>query len=172
MKTWQRQSGSKRYDEGQEKGFTISQVARLTGINAKTIRYYESSGVLPRPARFANSYRRYDLADVNRLLLLQRIRMLGVPLAQAAALLNEATDALCLDVQRELLGLVEARQIAIEQEIAELQRLREELLSYQHTLADCHPDENETFRNCANVSCFAVSEIYEQKGECCDDVHV
>ncbi len=68
---------------------TISQVAHLTGINAKAIRYYESIGLLPSPSRGANSYRRYSMADVNRLILLRRIRYLGVPLTEAKTLLNE-----------------------------------------------------------------------------------
>src|SRR5579872_4719389 len=53
---------------------TIGQVARLTGVSAKTIRYYESVGLLPRPLRSANSYRRYGGADVNRILLLHCLR--------------------------------------------------------------------------------------------------
>jgi hypothetical protein len=38
-------------NESQVESFTISQVAHLTGVNAKAIRYYESTGLLPRPAR-------------------------------------------------------------------------------------------------------------------------
>ena len=49
----------------QTEGLTISQVAHLTGVNAKAIRYYESIGLLPRPRRGENHYRRYTLADVN-----------------------------------------------------------------------------------------------------------
>src|SRR5712692_7193689 len=86
--------------------FTISQVASLTGINAKAIRYYESIGLLPSPLRAANQYRRYSMADVNRLNLLRRIRLLGVPLSAAKSLLVGATDARCIDVQQELLTLV------------------------------------------------------------------
>src|SRR5579885_2290601 len=86
----------------QEKGFTISQVAHLTGVKAKAIRYYESVGLLPRPARFANRYRRYGQADVNRLLLLRCIRSLGIPLAQAKQLLMEVSDPRCIDVHQEL----------------------------------------------------------------------
>src|SRR5690348_824025 len=66
---------------------TISQVAHLTGINAKAIRYYESIGLLPRPLRGENQYRRYSMVDVNRLNLLRRIRLLGVPLSTAKSLL-------------------------------------------------------------------------------------
>ena len=78
---------------GQQESFTISRVAHLTGQSAKAIRYYESIGLLPPPAREPNHYRRYSITDVNRLILLRRIRSLGVPLAQARSLLRGATEA-------------------------------------------------------------------------------
>ena len=141
--------------ESQHEGFTISQVARLTGVNAKAIRYYESIGLLPRPARSNNQYRRYRMEDINRLVLLRRIRCLGVPLTQAKSLLIGASDARCLDVQQELLKLVDVRLTAIDQEIAELHQLREDIKRYQQSLADCRPDERESFRSCVDRSCIA-----------------
>ncbi|MFL5626879.1 MAG: MerR family transcriptional regulator [Ktedonobacteraceae bacterium] len=142
----------------QREHFTISQVARLTGINAKAIRYYESSGLLPSPQRGDNQYRRYSLADVNRLNLLRRIRLLGVPLAAAKSLLVGATQARCLDVQQELLTLVKERLKAIDQEMADLHQLRAEVERYQHDLTNCQPDEHEPFRTCRDMSCIAVSD--------------
>ena len=139
--------------------FTISQVAHLTGINAKAIRYYESIGLLPSPPRAANHYRRYSMADVNRLNLLRRIRLLGVPLSAAKSLLRGATDARCLDVQQELLALVHERLKVIDQEIAELQQLRVEVESYEDKLATCQPDEQEPFRTCSDMSCIAISSV-------------
>ncbi|HEY6540173.1 MAG TPA: MerR family transcriptional regulator [Ktedonobacteraceae bacterium] len=137
---------------------TISQAAHLSGINAKAIRYYESIGLLPSPSRSTNSYRRYSMADVNRLILLRRIRYLGVPLAEAKTLLIGATDAQCADVQQELLQIVNIRLVILDQEIAELQHLRDEMQAYQRKLANCHPDEREPFRTCVDLSCIAISE--------------
>ena len=37
--------------------FSISEVARATGVAAKTIRYYEEIGVLPAPSRTVSGYR-------------------------------------------------------------------------------------------------------------------
>lgn len=145
-------------NESQVESFTISQVAHLTGVNAKAIRYYESIGLLPRPARFTNRYRCYCQTDVNRLILLRRIRYLGVPLAQAKALLTEVSDTRCIDVQQELSRLVNARLTALDQEIAELHQLRAEIACYQHTLATCHPDEHEVFADCIDMSCIVVSD--------------
>jgi MerR family copper efflux transcriptional regulator len=142
----------------QTEGLTISQVAHLTGVNAKAIRYYESSGLLPRPRRGENHYRRYTMADVNRLKLLRRLRLLGVPLSAAKSLLLGASDVRCLEVQQEVARLVDQRLAAIDQEIAELRQLRAEVESYQQKLADCQPDEHEPFRTCRDMSCIAISD--------------
>ncbi|HEU5438284.1 MAG TPA: MerR family DNA-binding transcriptional regulator [Ktedonobacterales bacterium] len=83
-------------------GLTIGEVARMAALSAKTIRYYEAIGLLPRAARGANRYRRYGLADVNRLILLRRIRLLGVPLDAARSLLAGASEARCVEVRTEL----------------------------------------------------------------------
>jgi DNA-binding transcriptional MerR regulator len=135
---------------------TISQVARLTGVNAKAIRYYESIGLLPPPPRAANQYRLYNMADVNRLNLLRRIRLLGVPLSAAKSLLAGASDARCIDVQQELLALVNERLLALDQEIAELHQLRAEVGSYQQKLAHCQPAGHEPFSTCRDMSCIAI----------------
>jgi DNA-binding transcriptional MerR regulator len=140
------------------KSLTISQVARMTGVKAKTIRYYESIGLLPPPPRGSNQYRRYSMSDVNRLILLRRIRYLGVPLSTVKSLLLGATDARCVDIQYELLQLVKARLGELDREIAELYLLRDEMEQYQQKLEHCHPDESEPFRTCVDMSCIALPE--------------
>lgn len=149
----------------QDDVLTISQAARRTGVNAKAIRYYESVGLLPRPARFTNQYRQYRQADINRLLLLRCLRSLGIPLTQGKPLLTEISDERCIDVQQELLRLANARLVALDQEIAELQQLREEIKNYQQTLFCCPPDARVAFRDCVDMTCcLAVSNEAEKKG--------
>ena len=154
--------------ETAETTLTIGQIARRTGISAKTIRFYEEIGLLPRPPRGPNSYRRYSPADINRLLLLRRIRLLGLPLSSAKPLLTGASDARCGDVQRELLLLVEERLRAIDQEIAELHALRETVVGYQRALASCPPADDTSFRDCSDMRCIAPEDDAAPQ-EMCDD---
>ncbi len=140
------------------KELTISQVAHMTRVKAKAIRYYESIGLLPSPPRGSNQYRRYSMGDVNRLILLRRIRYLGVPLSTAKSLLMGASDARCIDIQHELLQLVKVRLDELDREITELHLLRDEMEQYQHKLEHCHPDESEPFRTCVDMSCIAIPE--------------
>ncbi|MFI5275141.1 MAG: MerR family transcriptional regulator [Ktedonobacterales bacterium] len=134
---------------------TIGQVARLTGISAKTIRYYETVGFLPPATRGVNRYRRYGRADINRLLLLRCVRMLGAPLAAARTLLLDTASARCAEVRDDLLALVDQRLHAIDQQIAELRSLRDEVDRYAHALADCQPAPSELFASCTDMRCIA-----------------
>ncbi|GAC1366758.1 MAG: hypothetical protein NVS2B12_36320 [Ktedonobacteraceae bacterium] len=72
---------------------SIGELARLTGFNARAIRYYEQIGVLPHSSRADNGYRSFCQADVNRLHLLRRLRLLGISLLEAKSLLVATLDA-------------------------------------------------------------------------------
>jgi MerR-like DNA binding protein len=54
-----------------ERPLTIGQLARATGVPAKTIRSYEQVGVLPVPRRSDAGYRHSSRHDVHRLLVSQ-----------------------------------------------------------------------------------------------------
>ena len=134
----------------------------MTGVGAKAIRYYESVGLLPQPSRGENRYRRFSLGDVNRLILLRRMRLLGVPLSAAKSLLRETADARCSDVQRELLALMDERLAALDREMDELRRLRASVERYQRALASCQADEDMSFSACPDMRCIASND----GGEC------
>jgi len=150
-------------------GLTIGRLAALTGVSAKAIRYYEEIGLLPQAPRGANRYRRYGPADVNRVRLLKRIRLLGAPLSLARPLLVGTDDARCADVQMEVLALVRVRLRAIDQEIAELGQLRTQIEEYQRDLSACPADDGMSFRDCRDMSCIAPDVADDAlKQECSD----
>lgn len=138
-------------------GVTIGELARLTGFNAKAIRYYEQIGVLPPSQRGENGYRQYRQADINRLNLLRRLRLLGISLEEAKTLLAATLDAPCYEVQHDLLKLVNARLAALDQEIAELHHLREEVVSCQQQLVGGSVEKDEPFTVCFDHACLACS---------------
>src|SRR5260221_3594696 len=71
----------------QSAGMQIGELARQSGCNVETIRYYERVGLLPAPPRSAGRYRLYDSPHVRRLAFLRRARELGFTLDQVRALL-------------------------------------------------------------------------------------
>lgn len=75
-------------DHETESGLTRGELARATGCNIETIRYYEKVGLLPDPPRTAAGYRIYAAAHVARLRFIQRARELGFTLDDIRGLLG------------------------------------------------------------------------------------
>lgn len=58
-------------------GMVIGDVSKRCGVKPATIRYYESIGLLPAPARTGGNRRTYGTADVQRLAFIRHARELG-----------------------------------------------------------------------------------------------
>jgi len=97
-----------------EKLRTIGEVAWLTGVPVKTIRYYSDIGLLP-PARISEArYRLYGATEVWRLELIRALRRLGFALQDVRKVISgEISTATAIAWQRE----------AVEGRIRHLQRV-------------------------------------------------
>ncbi len=114
----------------------IGEAAILSGLPAKTIRYYEDSGLLAPASRQANGYREYSDKDVHTLRFVQRARSLGFSVADCRELL-----ALYRDRRRtsaDVKSVAERRLGEIDRKIAELASLRQAL---GELVERCHGDE-------------------------------
>lgn len=65
-----------------------AELARRTGCNIETVRYYEKIGMLPDPPRTAADYRLCDQRHVARLRLIIRARGLGFPIDEVRGWLD------------------------------------------------------------------------------------
>ncbi|NUP28457.1 MAG: MerR family transcriptional regulator [Nocardia sp.] len=80
----------------------IGQVAARTELSLKTIRHYDEVGLVQPSARSAGGFRLYTAADVDRLVLIRRMKPLGFTLAEmkrlldAIDLVDDATTAAAL----------------------------------------------------------------------------
>lgn len=99
----------------EEPCYIISVAARMLGMHAQTLRYYERMGMIA-PSRSRGRIRLYSQADINRLRHIQRlISDLGVNLAGAEVILR--LNERIRQMEGEIQGLR-----------AELQRLRDRYL--------------------------------------------
>lgn len=103
----------------------IGELADTVGVNPKTIRYYESIGLLPEPARTSAGYRNYEGHDVERLAFVRRATKLNLQLDEIAEILalrdrGERPCDLVIDVARGRIHDLDAQ-------IDEMRRARDEL---------------------------------------------
>lgn len=114
------------------KSLRRADLARATGCNLETIRYYEGAGVLPTPARTDAGHRSYDASDVRRLRFVMRARELGFTLDDIRGLvgLGDATAPTCAEVKDRT-----DRHLAdVRAKIADLRRIEQVLAT---TAAKC-----------------------------------
>jgi len=118
---------------GTDRGpWTRGRLARATGCNAETVRYYEKIGLLPAPDRSAAGYRLYERAHLRRLTFVMRARALGFSLADIRALLHlgEGGAASCAEVKAR----TEAHLTDVRDRIADLRRIE---VALAETAAKC-----------------------------------
>jgi Cu(I)-responsive transcriptional regulator len=114
----------------------IGAAAAHSGVPAKTIRYYESIGLIPRAARTGGNYRDYDDSDLQTLRFIQRARRLGFAVKDVSSLLTLWRDRRRAsgDVKR----LAEGHIAEIDQRMEELRTMRRTLV---HLVDRCHGDD-------------------------------
>ncbi|GAA1268072.1 MerR family transcriptional regulator [Saccharothrix xinjiangensis] len=119
--------------------YSIGDLARMTGLSTRTIRFYSDSGLIPVAGRTAGGFRTYDVDGLARLKLVRTLRDLGVDLPTAQRVLASEvsvaevarTHAEAIDAQMRTLRLrravlrVVARNGEVEM-VHELARLSEE----------------------------------------------
>lgn len=102
----------------------IGELARRTGCEVETIRYYEREGLLRPPARSDGNYRQYGEADVERLSFIRHCRSLDMSLQDIRLLQGfEARDGVCGDID----DLLDRHLLQVEDRLRELQALQHRL---------------------------------------------
>jgi DNA-binding transcriptional MerR regulator len=109
----------------------IGALARRTGTNAPTIRYYEDIGLLPRAHRLGGQ-RTYAEEDVTRLTFIRRCRDFGLSIEQARSLLALAQDRArsCFEVR----DLARDHLADVRSKLKDLKRLERSIAAF---VADC-----------------------------------
>jgi DNA-binding transcriptional MerR regulator len=113
-------------------GVPIGVAAIRSGVKVPTIRYYEEIGLLPAPLRTKNNRRRYDAADLRRLVFIRHARQLGFDGGAIRALLaiQDDPDQPCAAVD----AIARARLGEVERRIESLLKLKGEL---ERMMAGC-----------------------------------
>jgi len=107
------------------KEITRGELAKRTGCNIETIRYYEKIGLIPEPPRSASGYRQYDEHHENRLRFVMRGRELGFTIGDLTSLLDlvDRRAVSCGEVER----LAKSHLRSVREKICDLRRMESTL---------------------------------------------
>lgn len=109
----------------QRQHLTRGAIAKRTGVNIETVRYYERIGLLPAPPRSAAGHRMYDGDMLRRLHFIRRCRELGFTLDEVRGLLRlvDGGGYTCGEVK----ALTTAHLGEVRRKLADLERLEKVL---------------------------------------------
>lgn len=108
----------------------IGELAGELDINPRTLRFYETVGLLPEPDRTPSGYRDYDEDALERVRFIKSAQRLGLSLDDIKEILafKERGEVPCAYV----LSVIDKEADALDRKIAELQTLRKDLRSLRH----------------------------------------
>jgi DNA-binding transcriptional MerR regulator len=104
----------------------IGELAKATQVSAKTIRYYESIGLLISPTREANGYRYYRLSDLETLIFIKRCRELNIPIKDIKQLVM---------VQHNPQASCSTVDTIIAEQLARVRQMQQDLNQLEQTLS-------------------------------------
>lgn len=140
-----------------DRALRIGEAARLAGVPAKTLRYYEELGLVSSAGRTGSGYRVYGRRELEQIDFVRRAKLMGLSLEQIRGLVQVAEEGLPSGVLRQLEELLDQKLEETGQRLKELQAFRESLLQYRERAAagvkdSCRCDERgEGFCGCVTA---------------------
>ena len=130
---WQEDSTARPAAPG---ALSIGEVCARCGVSSRTVRYYEELGLLPGVRRRAGGRRVYGAEELERLRFIQRLKTLGLSLAEIRELnavhgIAGSTGAMLGRLDDLLVG----RLGELDARIAELAGLRDQIEKYRARVA-------------------------------------
>ena len=116
---------------------SISEVCAQLDLSPRTVRYYEELGLLPGVRRKAGARRVFGEDEVQRLRFITRLKALGLSLGEVRDLnAVYAIQGTTRAMLARLDGLLGSRLGDLDQRIAELGALRDEISKYRDHVAE------------------------------------
>jgi len=121
----------------------IGELAELAGTTTRTVRYYESLGLLPEPER-RGAHRSYGTDDVARLRRIELLKSLGLSLDEVREVISAYADE-SPRAKRKVAEVLRRHLAETDSKIAALKAFRKELV-LRIDLVEAHADNEERNR--------------------------
>ena len=115
--------------------YSIGELSRTVNLSQRTIRYYEEIGLLHSVRRIENGKRVYTDDDVRRLKFINRLKVLGLSLAEMVELEKVyRKHRNNREVIPKLIAILDERAVQIDERVSQLVALKTEIREYQDRL--------------------------------------
>ena len=122
--------------------YPIGELSRMVNLTQRTIRYYEEIGLLHSVRRIENGKRVYTDDDVRRLKFINRLKVLGLSLAEMVDLEKiYRQQRNNREILPKLIEILDERADQIDERIRQLAMLKKEIREYQVRLRGKIPQE-------------------------------
>jgi DNA-binding transcriptional MerR regulator len=115
--------------------YAIGEISRMVELSQRTIRYYEEIGLLHSVRRIENGKRVYTDNDVRRLKFINRLKVLGLSLAEMVELEKiYRKQRNNREILPKLLEILDERASQIDERVGQLVALKKDIREYQQRL--------------------------------------
>jgi MerR family copper efflux transcriptional regulator len=106
----------------------IGELSERAGVTPRTVRYYESIGVIPRGKRQGGGQHRYSEETVARLRKIEQLKVLGLSLEEISSVIDlYFSDPSGARAKRKVLTLLRRHLREVQTKLAQVQQVRAEL---------------------------------------------
>lgn len=132
---------------------TVGKLAKACDMGVETVRFYERSGLLPKPQRLASGYRVYNDDTITRLRFIQQVKHLGFTLDETKEMLRliAHSGSNCETICER----VHIKKMQVDEKIIQLTKISEILGKLK---SDC-PGGKATLEECVMVQHFNTKKV-------------
>ncbi|MGN0144664.1 MAG: MerR family transcriptional regulator [Clostridium sp.] len=114
--------------------YTIGELSKIVELGSETIRYYEKIGLIPKPNKFENGYKKYSQIYIYRLKLIKKAKLFGFTLREISNFFSNILNM--EDEELDLKYVINNKVEEIEEKILNLNKRKELLLKFEEEIKE------------------------------------
>ena len=115
--------------------YTIGELSKIVELGSETIRYYEKIGLIPKPKKFENGYKKYSQIYIYRLMFIKKAKSFGFTLREISNFFSN--NMLNLDDEElDLKYIIDNKLAEIEEKMLDLNKRKELLLKFEEEIKE------------------------------------
>jgi MerR family transcriptional regulator, copper efflux regulator len=113
------------------KKYSIGEMAKISGVDAKTLRFYEEKGVIKPAKREENGYRFFTEDNLEEIKVIKNARELGLGLPEIKELMIGCSDGNCKHTTERNQKIIDGYVEKLTERIEQMEKLRKRMVVLQ-----------------------------------------